>query len=412
MTTPAEDFDVVVVGGSVAGCTAARLFAQRGASVALVERRADPAAYKVTCTHAILPPATPAIERLGLAPRLTERGVPRTWPELWTPHGGWFGDPDSRGWGVTRRTLDPLLRDLAASTPGVEFLPGYTAKRVLRDAGRPAGIEVWDPEGRSLRLGSRLLVAADGRQSSLARLAGVPGRVRPHNRFFYFAYWRGVERARTQAGPSMRLWLPHPDGASEFPNEDGLTVLVGVYARRRLAEVRADLEGSYMRTLSELPDGPELSNAERVSKILGKIEVPNVIRPAARPGIAFVGDAALAADPTFGVGISFAFMGAEWLVDETSTVLDNRRALDHALRRYRRKFAWRLAPHHLQMADFSTAREMRSLERRAFRCATVDPAFARAFGRVLARERSVFHLLDPRVAGRLLIPRAGSPEEA
>ena len=272
-------------------------------------------------------------------------------------------------------------------------------------AGRPAGIEVGDREGRSLRLGSRLLVAADGRQSSLARLAGVPGRVRPHNRFFYFAYWRGVERARTQAGPSMRLWLPHPDGASEFPNEDGLTVLVGVYARRRLAEVRADLEGSYMRTLTELPDGPELSNAERVSKILGKIEVPNVIRPAARPGIAFVGDAALAADPTFGVGISFAFMGAEWLVDETSTVLDNRRALDHALRRYRRKFAWRLAPHHLQMADFSTAREMRSLERRAFRCATVDPAFARAFGRVLARERSVFHLLDPRVAGRLLIPR-------
>ncbi len=60
-----KGFDVVVVGGSVAGCAAARLFAQRGASVALVERRPDPAAYKVTCTHAILPPATPAIERLG-----------------------------------------------------------------------------------------------------------------------------------------------------------------------------------------------------------------------------------------------------------------------------------------------------------------------------------------------------------
>jgi hypothetical protein len=31
-----------------------------------------------------------------------------------------------------------------------------------------------------------------------------------------------------------------------------------------------------------------------------------------------------------------------------------------------------------------------------------------AFGKVLARERSIFHLLDPRVAGRLLIPGAGS----
>jgi flavin-dependent dehydrogenase len=409
--TAAKDFDVAVVGGSVAGCTAARLFAQRGASVALVERRADPAAYKVICTHAILPPATPTIERLGLAPILAERGVPRTWIKLWTPHGGWFGDPDTRGWGVTRRTLDPLLRDLAANTPGVELFPGYSAKRVLRDRGRAAGIEVEDRDGRSLRLRARLLVAADGRKSSVARLAGIPGRVRPHNRFFYFSYWHGVEQARTPAGPSVRLWIPHPDAASEFPNEDGLTVFVAIYPRRRLAEVRADLEGSYMRTLTELPDGPDLSNAERVSKILGKIEVPNVMRPAARPGIAFVGDAALASDPTFGVGISFALMGAEWLVDETSGVLDSRQALDNALRRYRRKFAWRLAPHHLQMADFSTAREIRQLERRAFRRSTIDPDFARAFGKVLTRERSVFHLFNPWFASRLLVPGA-SPSEA
>ena len=36
-----QDFDVVIVGASVAGCTAARLYAQRGARVALVERRPD-----------------------------------------------------------------------------------------------------------------------------------------------------------------------------------------------------------------------------------------------------------------------------------------------------------------------------------------------------------------------------------
>jgi flavin-dependent dehydrogenase len=410
--TSAKDFDVAVVGGSVAGCTAARLFAQRGASVALVERRPDPAAYKVACTHAVLPPATPTIERLGLAPMLTERGVPRTWVELWTPHGGWFGDPDMRGWGVTRRTLDPLLRDLATSTSGVEFFPGYSAMRVLCDRGRAAGVEIEDRDGRSLRLSARLLVAADGRESSVARLAGVPGRVLPHNRFFYFSYWHGIEQARTPAGPSTRLWIPHPDGAAEFPNEDGLTVLVAIYPRRRLAEVRADREGSYMRTLTKLEDGPDLSNAERVSKILGKIDVPNVIRPAARPGIAFVGDAALAADPTFGVGISFAFMGAEWLVDETSGVLDSRQALDNALRRYRHKFAWRLGPHYLQMAEFSTAREIRLVERRAFHRATVDPAFARTFGQVLTRERSVFHLFDPRVLGRLLLPGANPSKAA
>jgi 2-polyprenyl-6-methoxyphenol hydroxylase-like FAD-dependent oxidoreductase len=232
----------------------------------------------------------------------------------------------------------------------------------------------------------------------------VRGRVRPHNRFFYFAYWRGIEQARTPRGPSIRLWILDPDGAAQFPNEDDLTVLVTAYHRSRLPEVRADLEGSFMRTLASLPDGPDLSGAQRVSRILGKLELPNVMRPAARPGIAFVGDAALATDPLFGVGLTFAFQSAEWLVDETSGALGGGRELDQALRRYRRKFARRLGPHHLMIADFSTARKTRRIERIAFRKATIDPEVARVFGGVLARERSPFRLFDPRLAARLVLP--------
>src|SRR3954463_11199471 len=70
-------FDVVVVGASTAGCTAARLFGQAGARVALIEKRPDADAYKVTCTHAILSSAAPTIGRIGLAPRLEARGAPR-----------------------------------------------------------------------------------------------------------------------------------------------------------------------------------------------------------------------------------------------------------------------------------------------------------------------------------------------
>ena len=406
MTLSAKEFDVAVVGASVAGCTAARLFAQSGARVALIERRNDPAAFKVVCTHAILPPATAAIERLGLAPLLLERGVPRTGAQFWTPYGGWFDLPaDVRGWGVTRRTLDPLLRELTVNTPGVEYFAGWGASRVVFDHTRPAGLEVEDRSFRTMVIRARLLIAADGRNSTVARLAGVPGRVRPHNRFFYFAYWRGVEQTQVAGAPSVRLWILDPDGAAQFPNEDDLTVLVGAYHRSRLAEIRGDLERSYMRTLAALPDGPDMRNAERASKVIGKLEVPNVVRPAARPGIAFVGDAALATDPLFGVGLAFAFQSAEWLVDETSGALDGRHELDNALRRYRRKFLWRLGPHHVQIADFSTARKATPLERRLFRKATSDPQVARAFGQILARERSPLSLWNPRIAARLLVSR-------
>jgi flavin-dependent dehydrogenase len=403
MRQVAREFDVAVVGASVAGCTAARLFAQSGARVALIERRQDPAAYKVTCTHAILPSATPTIERLGLAPLLIERGALRTQLEIWTAHSGRLVLPDDGpvGWGVTRRTLDPLLRDLAAGTPGVEFFPGWTARRVLSNYARPVGVEVEGRNHQTLQIHARLLVGADGRDSTLARLARMPGRVRPHDRFCYFAYWRGVKPATTSA----RVWFLEPDGAALFPNEDGITLLVAVFHRSRLDDVRADLERAYMKLLASLPGAPDLSNAERVSKLIGKLQMPNVIRPAARPGMAFVGDAALATDPVFGVGIGFGFQSAEWLVDETNGVLDGGPELDRALGRYRRKFLWRLGPHHLQMADFSTRRQFRGLERLALGKAAVDPAVARAFGEVLTRERSPLRLLDPRVAARVLIPR-------
>src|SRR5918999_1404352 len=137
-------FDVAIVGASIGGCTAARLFALAGARVALLERRPDPAAYKVVCTHAIQSSAVPTIERLGLAGPLEERGAVRTSVEAWSAHGGWqLPVPDApRGYGVTRRTLDPLLRELAVGTPGVEVLSGRSASRLVSDNGRPAGVEV------------------------------------------------------------------------------------------------------------------------------------------------------------------------------------------------------------------------------------------------------------------------------
>src|SRR5829696_1049797 len=118
-----ERYDVAVVGASIGGCTAARLFAQRGARVALIERRADPQAHKTACTHYIQSSATPTIERLGLAPRLEERGAVHNSIDLWTRHSGWIVAPPGApfGYSVTRRKLDPILRELAAGTPGVDL---------------------------------------------------------------------------------------------------------------------------------------------------------------------------------------------------------------------------------------------------------------------------------------------------
>src|SRR2546423_5718238 len=111
-----------------------------------------------------------------------------------------------------------------------------------------------------------------------------------------------------------------------------------------------------MRSMSGLRPPPNLEGATRESKVLGKLKLPNVSRPAARPGLAFVGDAALAADPLWGVGCGWAFQSAGWLVEETAHALGGGGDLDRALERYRRVHRRRLLPHYLMISDIASGR--------------------------------------------------------
>ena len=48
-----SQYDVAIVGASIAGCAAAIFFGRAGARVARIERDRDPSGYKKLCTHFI-----------------------------------------------------------------------------------------------------------------------------------------------------------------------------------------------------------------------------------------------------------------------------------------------------------------------------------------------------------------------
>ena len=395
-----KEYDVAVVGASIAGCTAATLFARGGASVALIERRSDRNAYKVLCTHFIQPSAVPTIERLGLAPLIEEAGGVRNGLEMWT-RWGWLrpsGDVPY-GYNIRRQTLDPMLRRLATQTPGVEYLPGRSARSLIEEGGRAAGVQVRDRAGQSRELRSRLVVAADGRNSSIARLAGSPAKVAPNNRFLFFTYYRDLPLA---TGTRSQIWMLEPDTAYAFPNDDEVTLVGLTPSKESLPEFKNDLEGSFVRFFEDLPQGPNLSRAERVSKIIGATDLANVSRAAAGPGMAFIGDAALWSDPLWAVGCGWAFQSAEWLVDETVDALLGDGDLDRALRRYGKVHRSRLAGHHSSIADFSTARPFNTIERLMFSAAAKDERTLRHFHAFGSRLIGVRQFLAPRAIGRAL----------
>lgn len=397
----ADAYDVAVVGASAGGCTAARLYALAGARVALIEKRPDIDAYKTVCTHFLQAATMPTLERLGLREPLEAAGAVPNPIDVLTPIG-LIEDPADHpvGLNIRRQTMDPLLRRMTVQTPGVDFMPGLTAVGLLGGE-RPAGVAARSKDGSVKDVLARLVVGADGRDSGVARLAGVQGRVRPHGRFFYWGYYRNLG---WDHHPRSRMWLLDPDAAYVFPNEDGITLILVAPHKDRLAEFRADVDGSFERMVESLPGGPRLAGAERVGKLLGKLDLPNVLRPAARPGLAFVGDAALACDPLWGIGCGWAMQTADWLVQETAAALTgDDAALDSALERYRKVHLRRLALHHLTIADTSTGRRSNAFDRFVWRAAAGDRKVALAFARVGTRTRSPASIFRPDTLARAIL---------
>lgn len=176
-------------------------------------------------------------------------------------------------------------------------------------------------------------------------------------------------------------------------------------AREKLPAFKKDLEGSFARFFEDLPEGPQLAGAERVSKVMGATNLVNRSRPAAMDGLAFVGDAALWSDPLWGVGCGWAFQSAEWLADETTYALTNGgiEDLDRALACYREKHRRKLSGHHRIISDFSAAGPYNPIERLMFSAAARDERAARHFHAFGSRLIGVRQFLAPRAVSHALL---------
>lgn len=409
-----SDYDVVVVGASIAGCTTAIFLGRAGASVALVESHSDPRTFKRMCTHLIQPSASPTIQRLGLSESFQRAGATHNDLNIWTRYG-WIcaATEDAPSpmreyptWNLRRETFDPMLRELAATTEGVDLLLGHTVTELVRDgagsgqgAARITGVVARERNGSEHQLRGKLVVAADGRESTIAKLADEPARQKPHNRFGYFAHYRDTPLV---TGDSSQMWLLDPDVAYAFPTDGGLTLLACMPHKDRLPEYRSDPEQAMIRLFESLPEGPRLDPEKRESKLMGKLEMPNLTRRQTRPGLAFVGDAALAADPLWGVGCGWALQSGEWLAESLAGALGNQADVERGLEVYSRRHHKALAAHEKVCSDYSTGRKFNRFERLLYRGAARDPELAGRMALMGGRWITPRQMLTPATLWRML----------
>ncbi|MEV6682809.1 NAD(P)/FAD-dependent oxidoreductase [Streptomyces erythrochromogenes] len=417
MTRPEStgyDYDVVISGASLAGSAAAILLARRGVSVALLERRSNPDAYEVLCTHSITANAYPVLDEIGLVPAIEKAGAVRN-EARWYTRWGWIEPKAAPGgpalpyaYNVRRSTLDPMIRSRAGRTAGVELLLGHRVTGLVREAGRTVGVRASAPQGeREIR--ARLVVGADGKDSAVAKYAGVPGRGYENGRFGYFAHFRGLPLH----GGLGHTWFLDPDMAYAFPNEDGVTVIAVLPGKKWLPAFRQDLEGSFLTFVRALPEAPPIDSAERITKITGTVDYPLHSRNPTVPGVALIGDAALTGDPLWGVGCGWALESAHWLAEAVAPAMTGRSGrsgrggqggqgdrggpgdLDASLKAYARRHRRGLRGHQYLAADFARARPFNPLERLMFSAAARDEAVARHMHLFGSRLISPLRFLNP-----------------
>lgn len=171
MTAPEPDFDVIVVGAGIAGCITAYQLARAGHSVALIERGEAPGTKNLSGGVLYYRPLLDVFPDL-LTEAPIERRITRHVTQFLTPEasvGLDYADLRLRDNAVTvlRAPFDAWLADRAEQA-GVFLMAGVRVDRLLTDDGRTVGVQAGDDELRA-----RVVVAADGVNSFLAREAGL-----------------------------------------------------------------------------------------------------------------------------------------------------------------------------------------------------------------------------------------------
>ncbi|AKS41417.1 FAD-dependent oxidoreductase [Wenzhouxiangella marina] len=332
------DVDVLVVGGGVAGATAALLLAEQGRQVALVDAQAPasdwPGEDYDPRVIALSPGSAAILEAVG------------AWPGPWADRMAAYGRMQvhagrgsiefkadqhglqALGWIAEIPALRATLWQRIESNPRIQlFCPD-----------RLGEVELDGPRARARlesgpRLSAELLIASDGARSPLRRLAGIEVDEWHYNQHALIA------PVRTERPNDGLAWQRFTDFGplALLPLADGRSSIVWSQASERtLAQVKMPAE-EFLFEINACQDSP----MGEVLEVGARHALPLVRRRARRlvqGPLVLLGDAARSVHPLAGQGLNLGLADAAALAEcltPVESLADRGRALDH-YQRWRR----------------------------------------------------------------------------
>lgn len=324
-----QAYDVIVIGAGPAGSVAARLAAQRGLSVLLIEKRQEIGA-PVRCAEGIGREVT----RPYLEP--DERWIDAhiTAFTLHGPSGVAVKvPPTEHTLIINRKVFDLELAHLAARA-GAEVCTSACATGLLMEAGRVTGIQL-NFLGRESTIHARLVIAADGTESQVARWAGLHTTPPMGDYFACFQFLlSGIEGAFDPQVAEYHLGSSQAPGgyAWVFPKgPDCANVGLAVTPDRSGQASARDYLERFVAARFPASRWPRTSILAVVS---GGIPITGAIKPMVADGLMAVGDAAHQADPLTAGGINLGMMGADLAIQVGAAALAEGDVSAHRLKAY------------------------------------------------------------------------------
>ncbi|MCW2761980.1 MAG: NAD(P)/FAD-dependent oxidoreductase [Marmoricola sp.] len=318
-------YDVVIVGGRVAGASTALLLARAGVRVAVVERGRR--GSDTVSTHGLMRAGVLQLSRWGLLDPVVAAGTPPILRTLFSfPDGEQVRVSIRRSPGVDalyapRRTvLDRVLVD-AAEEAGADFLHETVVTSLLHDTdGRVCGLSAKGAGGSSLQIEGAITVGADGIWSVVAQQVGAP--VLRQGRSASAVLYRYVTDLPTEGYE----WV-YGDGSAAglLPTNAGATCVFVATTPERMRHLRRSGSEHAFSTLLSASAAPELVDRVRDSSAWTSLRgwggIPGHVRHSWGPGWALVGDAGYFKDPITTHGMTDGLRDAELLADRILEVL-------------------------------------------------------------------------------------------
>ncbi|NEW45350.1 NAD(P)/FAD-dependent oxidoreductase [Nocardia cyriacigeorgica] len=401
-STAVEYTDVIVVGARCAGSAVAITMAAAGRRVVVLDSAHFPS--DTLSTHLLWPGGLAELRALGVLDQVEQLGAPRL-TSAFAAGGGYrvpseFTPADGIDYAMcVRRTgLDAVLVG-AARAAGADVRERRRVIELVWAHGRCTGVRYRDRNDTVVEVRARLVVGADGRRSTVARLCGAsePFLTTPSGRECYYAYWRdGASSWRHIAAQ----WRAGRDLGTAFPCDDGLLLsLVQPPVGEESGVGPGRAEQRYSEAITRIPGLTErLRDCERVGRVRSATGIASYFRLSSGPGWALAGDAGHFKDPVTAQGIRDALRYGRLLAETAAPLLEHPKALDIAMAHWADRRLRDCLPIYQWTNRLARAEDMHPLEIELYRTATRDPSLAAAVTGIFSRTTEPGAVFTPRRA--------------